>query len=186
MITVKSIPNLRAVVFSGSAIFAGPAASSPFGLKALYPLSQASFAGSLARGMAAVNPKGGSFPILVEALTTDAAELGIRNKDPRIHNGEVVCKTAYEFFKMVQKAKELVPAIDIPFLCIHGGSDEVTLPSGSHYLMEKTSTPAELKSLETYPELRHELFHERQPERDQVMARVTTFFEKFLSESSAI
>jgi alpha-beta hydrolase superfamily lysophospholipase len=52
LLSLKSIPDVAAVVISGCALFSGPGASSLFGVKCLYPLSQLSVAVSIAKVLA--------------------------------------------------------------------------------------------------------------------------------------
>ena len=61
-----SIPDVVAVVFSGCALISGPGASSPFGLKFLYPISQTSAAETLGEVMSTLDPKG---PLLYTTFT---------------------------------------------------------------------------------------------------------------------
>lgn len=58
MLAWKEISDVNCIVCSGTPIFAGHSASSPFGIKMLYPLSQSGLALSMAKLMSSLDPKG--------------------------------------------------------------------------------------------------------------------------------
>ena len=164
LITINALPDIPdvvAVVFSGCALVSGPGASSPFGLKFMYPISQTSAAESLGAFMSTIDPKGPLAPIFVEELTTNIDELKTYSKDPRRFQGQVMNKTGVEFLKMNKKAKELLPSIKVPMLVIHGSDDTVCLSKGSDQLYNKSGTPDNEKKLEKFPHLKHEIFFEK-------------------------
>jgi alpha-beta hydrolase superfamily lysophospholipase len=55
-LSVSSIANVKAILFSSFPIFPGPSAASPFGIKALFPLAISSFAETLTSILATVAP----------------------------------------------------------------------------------------------------------------------------------
>jgi alpha-beta hydrolase superfamily lysophospholipase len=58
MLAWKEIPGVNCIVYSGTPLFSGHSASSPFGIKMLYPLSQSSLALRLASVLSTLDPKG--------------------------------------------------------------------------------------------------------------------------------
>ena len=86
-------------------------------------------------------------------------------------------KTAYELIKWVTAAKQEIPNVTIPFLCLHGGADLIALPKGSAYLMEHSGTASSLKSISILPGLKHEIFHEKIPDGPNSIQCVLKYFE---------
>jgi alpha-beta hydrolase superfamily lysophospholipase len=95
-LALKIIPDVRAAVFSGCALVSGPAASSLFGVKMLYPISQLSAAVTMSRAMASIDPRGPAAPIFDVELTSDVEELARIRDDPRIYHGSIMNRTAYQ------------------------------------------------------------------------------------------
>ena len=180
LLALQSIPDITAVVFSGCALFSGPGASSLFGLRCLFPVSQLSIAPSIAGCMAAMNPRGPAAPILIEELTTDPAELERLRRDPRVRHANIMNRTAHQLLLMVAAAKAAVPAVRAPFLALHGAADAVTLPRGSEALHAGAATPPAQRALELLPQLRHDIFHERQPDSARCVARAVDYVRGFL------
>ena len=111
--SINSIPDLSAVVLSGSALFSGPAASSPFGIRCLYPLSQTSFALCLTSVTSVIDPAGPAAPLVVTEITSDPAELELIRRDPRQCPAVVSNKSAFELSKLIAAVKEEVPNIKV-------------------------------------------------------------------------
>jgi alpha-beta hydrolase superfamily lysophospholipase len=86
-------PTIKAAVFSGCPIFPGYASSSPFGVRALYPLTQTGVAIYLAQLLASMDPKGPAAPILFDGLFSDEESKQRLLKDRRRVEGEVMNKT---------------------------------------------------------------------------------------------
>lgn len=178
-LALKQIQStVKAVVFSGCPLFAGYAASSPFGIRALYPITQTSFAITLTWALSNLDPQGAAAPILLEELTSDEGEKMMILKDRRRVDSDIMNKTAYEVLKMIDEVKTTLPVITIPFYAVHGAVDKVALSIGSEYLMTHTGTSAHEKSLKVYPRLKHELFHEDLVSREQAIADVVMYLEQ--------
>jgi pimeloyl-ACP methyl ester carboxylesterase len=58
ILALQSIPNVTAVVFVGTALTPGYASASPFGIKALYPVTKTSFGRGVAFVTSSIDPKG--------------------------------------------------------------------------------------------------------------------------------
>jgi len=134
LLSINRIHNLGGVIFSGTPIFSGPGASSPFGMKCLYPLSQTSFAVTLTSIMASLDQKGAAAPIFEDALTSDPEQLRYHHIDPYIFPGAIMNKTAFETLKMIDEVKKVIPQIKVPFLCIHATEDTISLMKGSQFI----------------------------------------------------
>lgn len=186
--TLATIPALarfegiRAVAFSGTALFPGPAASSPFGLRCLYPLSRTSFASCVTSCTAAIDPRGPAAPLVVSEITSDPDELEEARRDPRRAKPQVCNVTAREILKLTAVCKAEIPRITLPFLCLHGGEDQIALPSGSQFLFERAGTELSLRRLKIFPGLKHECFHELRPQGPESIALVVQFFNDSLGE----
>jgi alpha-beta hydrolase superfamily lysophospholipase len=111
MMSINSIPQLKAAVLSGPAVIAGPGSSSPFGMRCLYPLSQTSFAICLTSVTSAVDPRGAAAPLVLEEITSDPDELERIRKDPRLAPPIVTNKSAYEVVKLINATKAEIPNI---------------------------------------------------------------------------
>ena len=183
LLALQSIPGITAIVFSGCALFSGPGASSLFGLRCLFPVSQLSFAPTLAGCMAGLNPRGPAAPVMLDDVTSDPAERERFLRDPRVRHDNIMNRTAHELLKMVVAAKAALPAVRAPFLALHGAADAVTLPRGSEALHAGAGTPPAQRALELVPQLRHDIFHERQPDSARCVARAVAYVHTFLSES---
>lgn len=88
-------------------------------------------------------------------------------------------RTAYEVLQMIKVCRdEKIQTLTVPFLALHGAEDRVTLVKGSHYLMEKSATPAEDKELIVMPGLKHDIFHEKQPDGNECIKTVVNYLDK--------
>ena len=160
LISLTRLKNITSVVFSGVPVFTGPGASSPFGIRCLYPLSQTSFAVTLTSFLASVDANGPAAPIILDALTNNTDKIVELKKDPYRYPGEIKNKTAYELLKMLPLVKTAISNLSIPFLALHGAEDSIALPKGSEFLLEHSATPMEKKTLKIYPGYKHELLNE--------------------------
>mmetsp|Transcript_23837 Transcript_23837/g.34962 ORF Transcript_23837/g.34962 Transcript_23837/m.34962 type:complete len:371 (-) Transcript_23837:116-1228(-) len=183
ILSIGSIPFLNAVVFSATPLHSGPSASSPFGCTCLYPLSQTSVAGCLTGCLASCAPTGPAAPILLDGITSDRRQQQILLNDNLRYGGEIMNKTASEVLKMIHHARETLPTITLPLLCIHGQDDTVALPDGSQVIYDLAGTPAKHKTVEIIANLRHELLHEVQPASEQCLNRIAQYLLSSLSES---
>lgn len=117
IMSINGITGLKAVVLSGPAIFAGPAASSPFGIGCLYPLSQTPVAACLTSVTSVVDPQGSAAPLVVGEITSNPEELERIRKDPRRAQPYVTNKTAYELVKLIDSVKKELPNIKVWISC---------------------------------------------------------------------
>ena len=129
-LSINHIPNITAVVFSGMAIYPGFASASPFGVKALYPLSKTSAAMTISRMMASIDPKGDAGPIIDAEITSSVEELDLHFSDARTYFGQIRNKTAFESLKMMKEVLLEIPKITVPFKAIHGVDDQICLLRG--------------------------------------------------------
>jgi acylglycerol lipase len=181
---LKGIANVRGVVFSATPLFVGPAAGSPFGIKALHPMTQTSAIEPFARMLASTDPSGPCAPIDSAAITSDPEEKAIHDHDERMYHGQIMNITAYQLTKMTKFIKLRVGDFNLPFLALHGTDDLIALPRGSQFLFDNTGTAPESKQLINFPGMRHELFHEKAPGRDEAMQQVVDYYDKLLQPES--
>ena len=160
ILSIKSLSFLTSVIFSATPLFSGPSSSSPFGIKFLYPLTQTSFVHTLTTVLASIDPTGPCAPLLLDGITSSIDEQKIILNDPLRYPHEIRNKTASEVMKMVSLAKELLPTITIPFLCVHGEEDSIGLLKGSKFIYDNIGTITTQKNIKIYPKLRHEVLHE--------------------------
>eukprot|EP01041_Mallomonas_annulata_P003795 gene3795-7543_t len=176
LLCINKLPDIKAVIFSGTAIFSGPGSASPFEIKCLYPLSTTSLAIPITRAMAAIDPKGAAAPILESSLSSDLSQLEIRRKDPFYYHGDMMNKTAYSLLNMISECMTEIPKITAPFMCIHGSDDDVSLPKGAYYLYETSSTHLDSKVIKIHPG-KHELLFEKEPVRTLARNDIIEYYE---------
>lgn len=179
-LALKNIPDITAAIISATPIVVGPSGGSPFGLKALYPMTKSDAALNLAKTLATVNPQGPAAPILLDALTSDQEEINDVKNDPRHYNGSIKNKTAYELLKMTSEVKKELSHVSLPFLCIHGELDTIALPEGSTYFYENAATPVGDKRIEFIPNCLHEALFEREDVREGALVKIFDFMKGFI------
>jgi acylglycerol lipase len=178
MVTFTAAPRIegvKGIVFSATPLFVGPSAGSPFGCKCLHPLTQTSCIEPLASTLASTDPAGPCAPIESVAITSDPQKLAIHDADERMYHKEIMNITAYELTKLTKVIKGSVAQFDLPFFALHGSDDQIALPKGSQFLYDNTGTPADKKKLQFFAGLRHEVFHEKEPDCDVVMQQVLDY-----------
>jgi hypothetical protein len=128
--------------------------------------------------MAVVDPAGPAAPIFPKGITSDDDVLDEMSKDPRRNKSIVTNKTGYEVLKLIRLAKEDIPRMVVPFLCIHGDSDQLTLKKGSEFIFKNAGTHITDRKIHIFPNLRHECINEKAPHGDEVMDFVVKYFEE--------
>jgi acylglycerol lipase len=184
IMSINHIENLSAVVFSGPALFSGPAASSPFGIRCLYPLSQTSFALCLTSVTSVLDPRGPCAPLDTTAVTSDPYEMEDIKKDPRRGKAVIANKTAKELLSLIVKCKDEVPRIALPFLCLHGADDQIALKSGSEFIFKNAGTELAQRRIHIFPGLKHDVFHELRPHGPESIAMVVSFLDEHCQSAS--
>ena len=67
--------------------------------------------------------------------------------------------------------------LNVPFLCIHGSLDKIALPKSSQFLIENSAVDQTKKSVIYFPNSKHEIFSEKEPEGPMSISKVTEYFE---------
>lgn len=178
MTALQGIPDVKSVIFSGIALYPGFGSASLFGIKSLYWVSKLSIATSLLRMLSRMDPKGPAAPIIESELALNPAVLVDIHKDPNHITGPVMNKTGYELFLMTKAAFDAIPLITVPILCLHGATDNVTLPSGAQYTFDKAGTAADKKELVLFPGLKHEIFFEADETANKTIGAAADFLVK--------
>jgi acylglycerol lipase len=186
ILAIKNLTEISGILFSGAALVSGPAASSPFGVNCLYPLSQTSFANMLLFVTSRLDPCGSAAPVIESEVTGNLEYLELMKKDVRRCKAIVPNKTAYEILKMNALAKKSLTNISVPFICLHGSEDKVTLNKGSELLFNNASTDASLKQLKIVHGSRHEIFNEVEPNRTEAVNYAIEFFESLNNNNNNI
>ncbi len=177
-LAANKIGNIKAILFSATPIFSGPAGSSPFGIRCLFPLTETSAAKYLTAFLSTIDPTGLAAPLFDEGLTSDPTELEKIAKDALIYHGWIMNKTAYEVIKMIDEMKAAIPDFTIPFLCVHGSDDEIAFPKGSDFIYRNTATDTAHKSMKIFQGLKHEMLYEKLPDRVECMQYCVQYFEE--------
>lgn len=180
---LRNIEGLTAIVLSGAALVAGPAAASPFGVRCLYPLSRTSFARCFTGVNAAISPTAPAAPLDTNAITSDPDILDEIRSDPRRGKPYVMNKTGKELLSLINICKTEVPHITLPFLCVHGSDDTIALKEGSEFIFKNAGTELAQRKLHVFPGLKHEVFREVPPYCTESINMVVEFFDSFVSAS---
>jgi alpha-beta hydrolase superfamily lysophospholipase len=186
--SIRSLNKISAMALSGPAIFAGHAASSPFGIKSLYPLSQTSFAVGLTAVTSTLDPAGPCAPVVIGEITSNPAVIADMKRDPRRNDSFVTNKTAKELIQLIRLVKEEIPLINLPVLCIHGEDDMIALKKSSEFIFEHIgTTTSEDKHLKIMKNLKHEVFNEPSPYGQECIMIVVDFIEnEFLKTTVSV
>jgi len=175
-IAVNKIPGVRAMLISGFPVHDGPGASSLFGIRSLYFVSQLPITPWLAKQLAWIAPEADTAPLSLECVTSD---VGMREKfrnDNRRPRGFIINKTAAALKDMQAACIECLPTITLPIKYIHGEKDEIGYYSGSKFAYASVATVPEYKSVRVFKDLKHECINEVQPARSLVYADILDFF----------
>ncbi len=173
---LTQINNIDSMVLSGAPTVSGPAASSPFGLTCLYPLSQLSFAADMAAFNAAIDPRGVAAPCTLEEITSNPECHDEILRDPLRWPLFVRNKTAKELMQLNTLVKKEIPSISIPFFCIHGENDMLALVKGSQDIYLNAATPPDQKRLFICKGAKHEVFNEPPPHGQAAIQMVVEYF----------
>lgn len=120
----------------------------------------------LLRLLSLLAPRLGLMALDFSALTQDkAVEEAVLN-DPLVYKGKVRARFGAELWGAARKLKSRIPEITLPILIMHGTTDRLTDPEGSHLLYEQVGS--EDKILKLYEGFYHEIFNELG--REQVFA----------------
>jgi alpha-beta hydrolase superfamily lysophospholipase len=87
-------------------------------------------------------------------------------RDPLVFHGRFPVRTGAEVLSAARLVQDVIPAMALPLLILHGTGDRVTDPEGSRRLHARASSSD--KTLNLYEGLYHDLLHE--PEKERVMA----------------
>ncbi|KAK9069768.1 hypothetical protein SSX86_010164 [Deinandra increscens subsp. villosa] len=107
----------------------------------------------------------------------DLEKLKIIAVNPKRYMGKHRVGTMREVLRATNFVQNNFHKVTVPFLALHGTSDEVTSPSGSQMLYEKAST--EDKTLKLYEGMYHSLI---QGEPDEAANRVLADMRKWIDE----
>jgi alpha-beta hydrolase superfamily lysophospholipase len=131
--------------------------------------------------LACLAPKGPAAPIKLQGLTScpEEQELVLSDTIYR-YPGDIMNKTGEQVLQMIERAKTLLPLMRLPFKCVHGEQDTIALPSGSQYLYDNAGTAVGSKQIEFFPNLRHELFHEKFPSGSLCIETAASFLMSIL------
>jgi alpha-beta hydrolase superfamily lysophospholipase len=124
------------------------------------------------------DPSGPCCPLNVEDLTSDERQREVLRRDPRRYDGYIMNRTALEIRKLTEETRFAVKEINYPFLCVHGGDDQVAQPEGSRYIYTNAKTAKAHKKITIFDGALHEVFNERKPIDSKAITEVVTFLQK--------
>ncbi|HLL55445.1 MAG TPA: lysophospholipase [Myxococcaceae bacterium] len=100
-------------------------------------------------------------------------------KDPLVVQGAGPARTAKELLGALDTIGKRMEEIQAPLLILHGTDDRITNPDGSKDLSQRARSTD--KTLKLYPGLYHDLLHEPQPHRGEVMKDILQWMEQRLA-----
>lgn len=103
-------------------------------------------------------------------LTYNEQQVALIQNDPLIYHGFMKAGFIKVFTDALYDLQENLPKIHCPILILHGQQDVVVPPEHSKVLHEKVSS--QNKTLKIYPELRHQLHAEKEPESDAIRQEI--------------
>jgi acylglycerol lipase len=184
----SGINNVKAIMFSGFALVAGPGAASIFGCRCLYPVSKLSFVAKIGACMAALDPKGPTAPLILEDITSDKNLLEQMRRDPRRYHGWLMNITSAQLLEMIDELKYGQPLKDItvPCLLVHGADDQIALPAGSDLAAQLLGTEKHKVVSYVYPNVKHEFFTEVEPESSRIVDVVVSYAKQQISSTETV
>lgn len=125
------------------------------------------------RVLSRIAPGIGVFGVDSSTVSRDPEIVRAYDADPLVHHGKLPARTIGELVAAGLRFPEDVRRISIPLLVMHGSADALTPPAGSEMVHANASSAD--KALKLYDGLFHEILNE--PERDQVLADVTSWLD---------
>jgi len=123
-----------------------------------------------------VLPKMGMLALNAEQVSRDPAVVADYIADPLVYNGKITTSLGLEILDAMEVAVARAGEIALPVYIAHGDADVMAGPEGSTAFFESLGSAD--KSLDFWPGLYHEIFHE--PESEEVMARYVSWLEAHL------
>ncbi len=80
--------------------------------------------------------------------------------DPYIYKDKLYVATCAAMINLINECEKHMSTLNTPFIVSQGKIDKVVDPNGAFDLMEKSTTPVELKQLLYYKEAWHDLIHD--------------------------
>lgn len=105
-------------------------------------------------------------------VSRDPKAIESKYTDPLVFTGSIRVKTGYEVLSLSAYLMHNLYRVHVPFLVLHGTSDDLTDPEGSRRLFNEASSTD--KSIKLYPGLLHDLLIE--PECDMIMEDIIDWF----------
>ena len=99
-------------------------------------------------------------------LSRDPQVIAQFKSDPLVFHGRFPVRTGDEILRAARRIQDLMEAVELPLLLLHGTGDFVTDPEGTRRLHARASSAD--KTLKLYEGLYHDLLHE--PEKEQITA----------------
>jgi len=182
------ISNVKAIIFSGFPLVAGPGAASIFGCRCLYPISRLSCIAKVGACMAVLDPKGPTAPVILEAITSNKEMLEKFKTDPRRYHGWLMNVSSAQLLAMIDKLKygQALKDIKVPVLLVHGVDDEIAYPAGSELAHALLGTPTEQKQLTLLPGLMHEFYNEVEPKASEAVEKIITYAKEQMDTAVAV
>lgn len=118
--------------------------------------------------ISALLPKLGVLSLDASGISRDPKVVEDYMNDPLVAKGRLSARLLAEMFKTMETCKAEAKRIALPIRIMHGGSDDMTSPSGSEFLYQTVASKD--KELKIYDGLMHEIFNE--PEGDEITAEM--------------
>ncbi len=153
--------------------FKGAVISAPL-VKIGESVSQATI--TIAKILSKLAPKMGVQALDVNAISRDPEVVDAYVNDPLVFHGKTPARLGAEILSALERISAEARKIELPFILVQGGEDQLVDPDGAQMLCDIASS--EDKTLKIYEGLYHEVFNE--PERAMVLTDVENWLEAHL------
>ncbi|MGI8802320.1 MAG: lysophospholipase [Solirubrobacteraceae bacterium] len=138
---------------------------------------------AVSRVLSALVPRLGVYAVEAAATSRDPEQVRRYEEDPLNYRGKLPVRTVAELAGAIASFPSRVPALRLPLLILQGGADQIVPPSGARMIADRAGS--EDLTLRVYPDLRHEIFHEAEPERSAVIADLANWLDRHVRTKPA-
>jgi acylglycerol lipase len=131
---------------------------------------------ALGRLLSRVAPNVGVLKLPLNRISRDQAVVDAYNNDPLVFRTPIRARLGAEMLDAMDRVDKALPAMRMPLLVMQGTADGLVDPGCGPHVYERAGSTD--KTLKMYDGLWHEIFNE--PERDQVLADLTTWLQSHL------
>jgi acylglycerol lipase len=120
---------------------------------------------AVARLLSAAAPRLRMVAVDGTKISRDPAVVRAYDEDPLVYRGKAPARMVAEALTSARRSAGRLGKLTLPVLLLHGGADELALPSGAELVLQRAASADKTRKL--YEGLYHEVLNE--PERDAVV-----------------